>query len=78
MNKSTPYIHIRGSRQDINILNDKYMSFEMNMSIMYHIPHLNIEMEGKRPIKVPKSTPKIKNVTFTKWLNLKKRLGDSL
>ena len=38
--------------------NDKYMSFEMNMLIIYHVHHLSTEMEGKKPTKVPKSTPK--------------------
>ena len=27
----------------------------MNMLIMYHVPHLSAEMEGKKPTKVPQS-----------------------
>ena len=37
------------------------MSLEMNMLSIYHVHFLNTEMEGKIPIKVPKSTPKNTN-----------------
>ena len=33
------------------------MSFEMNMLIMFQGHHLSTEMEGKKPTKLPKSTP---------------------
>ena len=39
--------------------NDKYMSFEMNMLIIYHVHYLGTEMEVKKPTNVPQSTPKI-------------------
>ena len=31
----------------------------MNIFIMYHVHHLCMEIEGKKPTKVPKSTPNI-------------------
>ena len=37
------------------------MPFEMNMLIMKHFHHLNTGMEGKKPSKVAKSTPKNTN-----------------
>ena len=46
-NESTPDTHIAGSGQDIKIQNDKYMSFEMNMLIIYYVHHLSTEIESR-------------------------------
>ena len=54
-------IHLGGCGQDIKIQSNKYMSFVMNILIMYHVHHLSTEIEGKNLTKVPKSTPKIAN-----------------
>ena len=35
------------------------MSFEVHMLIMYHVHLLSTKVEGKKPTKVPNSTPKI-------------------
>ena len=46
-NEPTPDIHIEDSRQDIKIQKDTYMSFEMNILIMYHVHHISTEKDGK-------------------------------
>ena len=46
-NEPTLHIHIGSSGQDIKIQNDKYMSFEINMLVMYHVYDLSTEMKGK-------------------------------
>ena len=40
-------IHMGGFMKDIKIQNDKYISLEMNLFIMYHVHHLSTEMERK-------------------------------
>ena len=35
------------------------MLFVMNMVIMNHVHHLSAEIEGKKPIRMPESMPKI-------------------
>ena len=103
-NEHTLDISTGTSGKDIKIWNEKYMSFEMNMLIMYHIHPLCTEKESKILQKCLKACLKIptklllssnysisnisgriiqlsaeaKNVVFTKWLTLKKRLCNSL
>ena len=60
-NEPTPDAHIEGSGQGIKNIKDKYMSFEMNMLIMYHVYYLSKEMEGNKPTKVLRSTTKTTN-----------------
>ena len=46
-NDPTPDLLIGHSGQDINIQNDKHMSSEMNMLIMYHVQHLSTVSTSK-------------------------------
>ena len=51
------FLHLKG------LENDKYISYEMNMLVKYHLHHLSTEMEGKKFTKVPKITLEITNLS---------------
>ena len=59
-NEVTLDIHKRYSGKDIEIQNNKYMPFVMNILSICHVHHLRTEMEGK-PMIMPKSTPRHTN-----------------
>ena len=50
------WVYIGGSGQNIKNKDDKGISFVMNMLTLYHVRHLHAEMEGGKPIRMPKFT----------------------
>ena len=56
-NEPTLNIPLGGSQQEIKVQHDKYMPCELNMLIMHHVNHLRMDMESKKPTKIPTCTP---------------------